>query len=74
MTPQSVEPSRAAQSSSMGSKRVLIGATRVLEQTISEWKQLDFFETMYATLAYTDSEAPQKVCSSAASKLSQRMR
>ena len=74
MTSHSVEPSRAAQSSSLGTEMVLIGATRVLEKSMCEWKPSEFFETMYATLAYADSEASQKMCSSAASKFSQRMR
>ena len=55
MTPHSVEPSRAAQSSSLGTEMVLIGATRVLEQSMCEWKPSEFFETMYATLAYAES-------------------
>ena len=74
MTPHSVEPSRAAQSSSLGTEMVLIGATRVLEQSMWEWKPSEFFETMYATLAYADSGASQKMCNSAASKFSQMRR
>ena len=54
-----LEPSRAAQSSSLGTEMVLIGATRVLEQSMCEWKPSAIIETMYATLAYADSEASQ---------------
>ena len=40
---------------------VLLGATRVLEQRMCEWKPSEFFKTMYATVSYADSEASQNI-------------